>query len=267
MARKQTKVSRRMLFTWFMLAGFILLFTPQDFTSKFQLAFVRIFRWPLSIGGDFALTAYTRQPLQSALNRTEAQYENHIANLEETVRRQREKFEKLHGLYNKYVWEGVNFALADVTTANIDGSRNELTVSCRENIGLIKGQFVLGDNSIIGTISDVSSGTACVKLFTDPTSKIAVKVGKLNVDRLMQGNGDNSAKVPLLLTEHKIKIGDSVFASNRKSKFLDAPVKIGEVTQLKKDDKDPLLWDVTVKPACDIEKLEDVAVIIMNPQK
>jgi hypothetical protein len=26
-----------------------------------------------------------------------------------------------------------------------------------------------------------------------------------------------------------------------------------------------LLWDITVEPACDLERLEEVAVIIMNP--
>jgi len=279
MARKQIRVripkrynmslwspSRRMLFIWCMLISFILLFAPQNFTSKFQLAYVRIFRWPLSIGGHFALSTQTQMPLQDVVPRREYdKLQTYRANLEETLNQQRMKFEKLYGLYNKYVWEGVNFALADVITATINGSSNELTISCRENIGLVKGQFVLGDNSIIGTISEVSSGTACVKLFTDPTSAIAVKIGKLNVDRMMRGNGDNSARVPLIEAKYKIKIGDEVFASSNKSKFLDAPVKIGEVAQLKKDEKDPLFWDITVKPACDIEKLDDVAVLVMNP--
>ncbi|MHC4558118.1 MAG: rod shape-determining protein MreC [Planctomycetota bacterium] len=279
MARKQTRawipkhnkmhlgsLSRRMLFIWFMLAGLILLFAPQEFTSKFQLAFVRIFRWPLSVGGNFSLTARTQQPLNNVSNRSQTQYLNYIASLEETLSQQRKEFEKLYGLYNEYIWEGVGFVLADVITANIDGLRNELTIDCRENIGLIKGQFVLGDNSIIGTISDVSSRTAHVKLFTDPTSSIAVKIGKLDINRIMHGNGKNSAKIPLVSIEHKINIGDNVFA-RKKSKFLDAPVKIGKVTELKRDDKNPLFWDITVEPACDIEKLEDVAVIIMNPQQ
>ena len=44
-----------------------------------------------------------------------------------------------------------------------------------------------------------------------------------------------------------------------------APIIIGRVAECKKDDQKPLLWDITIKPACDIERLEDVAVIIMNP--
>ena len=45
------------MFTWFMLGGLILLFAPHEFTGKFQLAFVHVFRWPLSVGGNVALTA------------------------------------------------------------------------------------------------------------------------------------------------------------------------------------------------------------------
>ena len=59
-----------MLFTWFMLTGLIFLFTPQTLTSKFQLAFVHVFRWPLSIGADLALTAQTRQTLTDAPGRS-----------------------------------------------------------------------------------------------------------------------------------------------------------------------------------------------------
>ena len=264
MARKHTKISRRMLFTWFMLGGFILLLAPQNLTGKFQLGFVRVFRWPLSIGGDFALTANTRQTLEDAVPRREYdKLQSHCDNLEELLRAQREKFERLYGLYNTYKWEGVNYILADVITAN--RARGELTVAYGKGTGMARGQYVLGDNSIIGTISDFSSGTAHVKLFTDPTSKMPARVG--GVERMMQGNGDNSAKIPQLLKVHKIEVGDKVLASNNQVKFLEAPMIVGTVAQAKTSLKNPLLWDVTVKPACDIEKLENVAIIIMNPRK
>ena len=266
MARKQSKISRRMLFTWFMLTGFILLFAPQNLTSKFQLAFVHVFRWPLSVGGNMVMTAQTQQPLTGTAGPSEIQYRNAITNFNKTLAQQREKFEKLHGLYNTFVWEGTDFALADVITKKLDGAGNELTIACRKPAGLAKGQFVLGDNSIIGTISDISSHTASVKLFTDPTSRIAVTIGELDIKKWMQGNGNKTAKIPLVSIGHGIKEGDNVFA-RKKAEFSDAPVIIGRVTQLKRDDKDPLFWDITVEPACDIEQLEDVAIIIMNPQK
>jgi cell shape-determining protein MreC len=253
-----------MLITWFMLTGLILLFSPQDFSDKFQLGFVHVFRWPLSIGGSVALSARTQQPIEDASKRVKTQYGNYVANLEQTLERQRRKFERLYGLHNTYVWQGVHFALADVVTATTDGSRNELTIDCRKPDGLAKGQFVLGDESVIGTISDVFQqvGKAKVKLITDSTSRIAVKIG--NMRSIMTGAGNNSARVVQLKRE--VKIDENVFALGQQG-FLDAPIIVGRVSRCERNTRSASLWDVTVEPACDVQNIENVAVIILNPHK
>ena len=255
-----------MLFTWFMLAGLIFLFAPQSLTNKFQFAFARIFSWPLSIGRSISLAARIQQPLnKEPSNNREAQYQNYIVNLEAQLKQERQKVEDLSGLRNRLPLQGAKLMLADVITASIDRLHSELTINRGGDDGLVKGQFVLADNSIIGSISDISSRTARVKLFTDPTSKIAVKIGKLNVERVMQGSSNDSAKIQLLQTEHKVKTGDVIYAS-KKGGFLDAPMIIGKVTQCKRDDQNPSVWDITVTPVCNVEKLTGVAVIIINPR-
>jgi cell shape-determining protein MreC len=261
-----------------MLGGFILLLAPQNLTGKLQLGFVRVFRWPLSVGGGFALTANTQQTSEDAVPRREYdKLQNHCDNLEETLRAQREKSQKLYGLHNTYVWEGADLMVADVITANIDRARSELAVKYGKDTGLAKGQYVLGDNSIIGTISDFSSGTAHVKLFTDPASKMPARIR--GVERVMRGSGDNSAKILQIHKDHKVEVGDRVFASNRRMvgdkaaasnnqvRFLDSPMIVGTVAQIRTSRASPLLLDIIVKPACDIEKLENVAIIVMNPDK
>lgn len=253
-----------MLFIWFMLAGLIFLFAPQNLTNKFQFAFARLFRWPLSIGRNISLAARTRQPFKESLNGKEAQYQNYIANLEAQLKQERQKVEELSGLRNRHPLEGVKLMLADVITSSIDRLHSELTINRGADDGLLKGQFVLADNSIIGTVSQTSSRTARVRLVTDPASKIPVRIGNLNVERILQGNGNDSANIGLLQIGHKLKIGDAIYAG-KKPGFLDAPVIVGKVTECKRDDKNPALWDVVVKPVCDMGKLTSVAVIIMNP--
>ncbi len=257
-----------MLFTWFMLTGLIFLFAPEDFTGRFQLGFVRVFRWPLSLGGSVALTAQTQQSLTDTVPRRE--YDKlaaYSANLKETLDQQRSKFEQVYGLYNNYVWQGADFAVADVTTSTINGSQGELIIDCRRNIGLAKGQYVLGDNTVIGTISDVSSDAASVRLFTDPGSAIPVKVGQVTTPAVMKGCGRNLAKIEMLKLAKQVEAGEYVYAIKQKG-LLDAPVVIGKVVKCERNrDRSATVWDITVEPACDIEKLEDVAVIIMNPQK
>ena len=255
------------MFTYLMLGGLILLLAPQSLTGKLQLGFVRVFRWPLSMGGGLALSANTQQTSKDMVPRREYVWlENHCNNLQKALGQQREKFKQLSGLCSTDGWEGANFVLADVITPSVERVRSGLTVKYPRNAGLAKGQYVLGDNSIIGTVSDFSAGTAHIKLFTDPTSRMPVKIGK-GVARVMLGNGDSTAKVPLVEKDQKIKVGDKVFANNSQTMFLDAPVIVGTVAEVKPSRKKPLELDITVKPACDIAELVNVAIIIMNPRK
>ena len=271
MAKNVTKVSGRMLFIWFMLAGLIFLFAPRKLTNKFQFGFVRIFRRPLSIGRNISLSASRlvaseqRSPTNLVSRERYNRLHNHLANVTEWLKQERQKVERLSGLRDRPVWKGVDFVLADVIAASVNGFRSELVINRGQKDGLAKDQFVLANESIIGTISKVDTRTAQVRLITDPASRIAVKIAKLNMDRIMQGNGNSSAKVQLVSTKYKIKVGNVVYAQ-KKPGFLSTPVIVGTVAQRKSNDENPLVWDITVKPACDIESLTDVAIIVMNPR-
>ena len=249
-----------MLFTWFTLAGFIFLFSPKNLTNKFQFAFHRIFNWPLSIGRNISLSAGTRQPLRDVVSRDE--YErllNHLANVTQQRNDAQQIVQKLSKMRNMPAWERMGFVFADVITVSIDERRSELILNRGEDDGLAKGQFVLADNSVIGTISDVDTRTAKVRLFTDPKSNTAVRIG--GSDWLMQGKGNNIAKVEMIKQE--VKVRTKVMASKRPG-FLDTPMIIGNVVRCERNAQ-PLLWDIMVEPACDMQKLENVHVIVMNP--
>lgn len=263
MPRKDLRISRRMLLTWFMLGGFILLFAPQRWTDQLQFTFDRIFSWPLSMGRNISLTA--RMPPVNIVSRREYnQLQNHLANVTKQRDLAYEEIKKLSGLSSKFPLGNAKLVLAGIIRASIDESYNEFVINRGANQGLAKGRFVLGDNSIIGTISDVSAHRAKVKLITNTTSKIPVTIAQANVPGLLEGTGSNSAKIPLIPLKHKIKVGDIVYARQEPG-LLDAPIIIGRIAECKKGDDDPLLWDITVEPVCDIERLKDVAVITMNP--
>ena len=259
-----------MLFTWLMLSGLILLFAPHEFTGKFQLAFVHIFRWPLTVGGNLALTAArTQQSTEQVKQLAETQYSNYVANLEKTLEEQRRRFDKLYGLHNTFAWEGADFALADVITRTFDAPRNELTISCRKTDGLVKGLYVLGDESVIGTISEVfpQIAKADVRLVTDSTAWTPVTVA--GIPTIMTGNGNNTAKIAAIKKE--VKVAEKVFAMKnlKEGGYLDAPIIVGKVVRCERNARSASVWDLTVEPVCDVRRLEfeEVAVIIMNPPK
>jgi cell shape-determining protein MreC len=251
-----------MLFTWFMLAGFILLFSPTNLTNKFQFAFHRIFRWPLNIGRNISLSAGTQQTLKDKDVVSRDDYErlqNHLDNIIQQRNSARQDVEKLSKMRNIPAWERMGFVLADVITKPINELRSELIINRGRDDGLAKEQFVLADNSVIGTIYDVDARTALVRLFTDPASNTRVKIG--NTPWLMQGSGNNLAKISMV--KQKVKVGSEIMAG-KKPGFLDTPMIIGKVTRCERN-AEPLLWDITVEPVCDIQKAENVVVIVMNP--
>jgi cell shape-determining protein MreC len=254
-----------MLFTWLMLAGFITLFAPRNLTNKLQFAFARVFRWPLTIGRSISLSVRFQQPLDGTVSgRKYDQLQNHLANVIKQLEAQHEQLEMLSRIRLRWPMQGADLVPADVIRASIGPLQSRLIINRGRNDGLAKSQFVLGDNSIIGTICEVTNREAHIKLFTDPTSRIEVRIAGLEIDRVMQGNGGNLAKIPMVSRDHKIKKGTNVFA-RKKPGWLDAPMIMGTVAQCKRDDEKPMVWDITIKPACDLERLEQVAVIVMNP--
>lgn len=260
--------SRRMLFIWCMLASGIFYMIPQSYSNRFQFAFAHVFRFPLSAAKNINLSNITKDRHKDTVPKK--QYDdlvNRYNNLEQTLLQQRRELQRLSEL-NSHVGKNYEFIHGDVIPAAADSRHSELTISCRGTTGLEKGQFVLArDNSIIGRITDIfpQFGTAKVKLITDPDSKIAVQISGLAKNLQMQGNGDNTAKIGFVSKEQELKTGMEVFAL-RQSNFLDANMIVGTVTQFKPDDKQPLLWDITVKPSWEIEELNEVAVIVKKTQ-
>jgi rod shape-determining protein MreC len=253
------------------LAGLIVLFAPQSLTSKLQFAFVRIFGWPLSLGTDASLSvsglmaSAQGSPAEVVSREKYDTLHNRLANVTEWLRQEREKVERLSGLRARPVWKGVNFVLADVVVASADGFRRELVINRGAEDSLALGQFVLSDESVIGTICAVDARTARVRLITDAESKMAAKIEGSNADRIMQGDGRSGAKVLLVPTSQKVRTGALVYAQ-KKPAFLGTPVIVGTVSECTASKENPLLWDITVTPACDIDRLTDVAVVVMNPR-
>jgi rod shape-determining protein MreC len=255
-----------MLFTWFMLGGFILLFSPLGLTGKFQFAFARIFRWPLSTGRQIPLSAKTELPFKDDAEKKESQYQNYIANLEAELQQKNLTIQQLTGLRTRlHDLEGAKLVPADIILSSVSGLRSELIINRGKDDGLTNGMFVLGNNSVIGTVSDMSARTAKVRLFSDASSTVQVNIPDVETNMLMQGAGNSSAKIKMVMVKHQIKIGEPVML-RKKPGYLDSAMVVGEVQQFKRDNKNPSLWDITVKPSCDITKLNNVAVIIMNPQ-
>ena len=241
-----------------------MLIAPVKWTNNFQFAFLRFFNWPLSIGENISLSANTRQQLGGADAVPRRKYRellNHKANLEARLRDAEATIEKLSGLRDRFALGNAKLVEALVYAAPIDKSRGEIFIDKGNDCKLGRGQFVLAENSIVGTISDVSLAGARVKLFTNPTSNIAIKMG--GTKGFMRGSGGKLARIPMM--RHKAEAGTAVMAASMAG-FLNTPIIVGKVLRCERNTESAVLWDIIVEPACDIEQLNDVLVIVMNPQ-
>lgn len=267
MSKKQNRISDRILFTWLILAGFILLFIPHSLTSKLQFGFVRVFSKPLGLFRNFEQRTAGQQ---SSVNVVEAgeylKLRNHLANNIQWLRQERQNVEKLSGLRSRSVWKGVDFVLADIITSFTGISRNEFVINRGRDDGLVEGQFAFNDFSVIGTVGDLDSRTACIELLSDSRSRVAVKIGELDLQCMMQGNGDGSASILLVSKKYKIKKGDIVYVQ-KKPGFLDVPMIAGTISRCKTDTDNPLLWEISVDPIYDMQDIKSITVIIMNSEE
>ena len=265
MARMQSKVSKRTLFILFTLAALILLLCPEKLTGKLQFAFARLFHWPLRVSRALFLSAQIQQHSYEGIDKREYdQLVNHLERLEELLKQEHEKVERLANYRDRLPLAGAGLPFAGITASSINSSNGKLIINRGFDDGLKKGQFVLADNSIIGIISQVSAQNAQVMLTSDPAFKTPVIISDLNVKKFMVGIGNNLSSIELLETKHNIEIGDFVFVQ---LPGLDGPVVIGKIKHFHRDSQKPLLWDVTVEPACSIKGLQYVNIIIQNPER
>lgn len=258
-----------MLFTWLMLGGFIFLFAPSGVTSKLQLAYARVFRWPLARGRGLTIAARPT-PLDGSVNaadyrRLAAEHRklrNDYDNLKAELREAQRHRDQVAGLKQSLGWPEMKLHLAHVITdhGQADGG---LIIGRGPEDRVAVGQFVisLADYAIIGQVSDVFAKTAKVKLITDPTAKLEVSIGDLQIRAVMEGRGGGIAKVPWVAVSKPVAVGHAVYVGKAPGR-LDVPIIAGRVTKCERDAEDPLFWDVTVRPVWDPASLTEVAVIV-----
>ncbi|MHC4758312.1 MAG: rod shape-determining protein MreC [Planctomycetota bacterium] len=268
MRLKRKKKPDLILLMLFGLTGLIILCLPQSMTSKLQFAFVRFFRAPLNFCNKITYPKPKNENTTNILNPYRyVRLRNHLANNIQLLHEQRQQLTHLNEVSNRYAWNGANFVLADIITFSIDYQRADVIINRGKNDGLASEQYVLGDYCVIGTIARLDDRTAYVRLVTDPASKLPVTIGQSDISALLEGIGNNQARIKLLPTEYNIKAGDIIYARKTPG-FLDASIIVGSITECFRSQANPLVWDIKAIPACDVKTLENVTVVVMKePQQ
>ncbi len=264
MARTRFKPSKLTLFTGLLLIGIILLFIPQNITSRLNFVFFDIFGFFLNIGSSAAYQQKVQTDSPDAVsrheyNRLQVAYDNLQAQFQE----QRKQIDLLSRIRMTEPDPAAGLVLAKV----VNRRKNEFIINRGSADGLAKGQYVLGDNAVIGCIEDVSADISSVKLITSSACKLHVKISAPDVNSYfngtIQGDDKDGTKILNVPKKYKIKNGLNVYAAPKPG-ILQSPRIIGRISKCAADETNPVLWAITVKPAYEFNDITDVAVIVIK---
>ncbi len=242
------------------------LILPHQITSNLNSFFVELFSPIISLRIDIpkdlisSKTPGSDWVSRQEYNRLWTAYKNIYADLLE----EHERLEKMSQYRSYLPKSGAGLVAAKVIRKE---PGQFLLISRGALDGVRVGQYVMSDGAVVGTISEVSTANARVTLVINNSHSLEVRILREgNNDYLranIKGDAVRACKIPLVSREFDVKPGDVVFASPN-TRFLDTPRIIGEITHVAPDQDNPLLWDITIRPPIEYDRLQEVAVVVME---
>jgi rod shape-determining protein MreC len=120
---------------------------------------------------------------------------------------------------------------AQVIGRTADHWWQQLTLGQGENRQIKVDAPVMAPGGVLGRITSVTANTSRVLLLTDPTSSVAVNVGKHRQTGIMRGQANQRAVIEFLVKDPKVRPGDVVLTSNLSSLFP-AGLPVGKVVSV-----------------------------------
>ncbi|RKY08762.1 MAG: hypothetical protein DRP56_03610 [Planctomycetota bacterium] len=271
MAGRNIHFSNASIFSSFLIAGVVLFFLPKPLTSKTSLFFHDFFQPVLQIGRDN----------QMDTGRLEANSEDVVSGIKyrqlwkdyKNLYAQRmalhEEYERLANIRSGLPQLSKEALVMARITGTSSNYRRELMINKGTNASVHPGQFVLSEqqDAIVGVISESFDSVARVRLITDTMQTLEIHIRRDGTDTdiraMMIGNGTNTCGISMIDRQRDIRQGDTVYAAAVPEK-LNIPLVVGEITNVRPDDQHPLLWKITVQPAEDMSRLNNVAIIVAN---
>ncbi|MBI2515148.1 rod shape-determining protein MreC [Candidatus Wolfebacteria bacterium] len=137
--------------------------------------------------------------------------------------------------------------------------KSEVTISLGEEDAIKDGgEVTLGDNILVGEVSQVFRRESAVKTIFDSSFEMPVRVGEKSANGLLQGG--NEPKVILVEKNKDVQIGDLIYSADARFSY---GLKIGEVNEIR-ELKTGAFKELTVKTPFNVSELRRVLVRISD---
>jgi rod shape-determining protein MreC len=182
-----------------------------------------------------------------------------IVTAEET-RLANQRLEKLLGMKSS-----LKIPVLPVTVVGEDVSSwfSTLMIDRGSSSGIAEGMSVVAADGVVGQIVKVAPSSSRVLLLTDHASGIAATIQRSRARGVVKGKGAGLCSLEFTTREEDVKVGDVVITSGIGGVFLKG-VPIGEVTMVKRGEYG-IFQTVTIRPSVNISHLEEVLVVLRNP--
>jgi len=117
---------------------------------------------------------------------------------------------------------------------------------------------VITPDGVVGKVLNVYGETAQVLLINDPTSGVGAMLVNSRLQGIVKGTATGEVQLNYIMSDESVQVGDPLVTSGGDRVFPKGlPIgKVARVTQGRN-----LFWDIRMKPAADLNRLEEVLVI------
>lgn len=128
------------------------------------------------------------------------------------------------------------------------------------NAGLKPDMAVITAEGIVGKVRDVFPGTSQVLMINDQTSGAGVILETTRIRGILTGNAAGQLEIVGILSDERIKPGERVLTAGGDFVFPRG-LPVGVVDKVVRDPDRDAFIDVMVKPAANLDRLDEVLVI------
>jgi rod shape-determining protein MreC len=205
--------------------------------------------------GNYIDLRNTHEENQALRNQVEQLRLEQAALLEDA--KQGQRLQSLLGFREKYIYKTV--AAQVIGTAGSDQSRI-LYVDKGSKDGLRQDQPVITPDGIVGKVKDVFPHTAQVLEINDQTSGAGVLLEQTRLRGVLRGNAYGQPQIIDVLPDERIKPGERVLTSGG-DQIFPRGLSVGTVQQVVSDPEHEPYVGIVVKPAANLQHLEEVLVV------
>lgn len=219
---------------------------------------------PFDVGNLFSRELSGRRRLMEENERLQAQHLLNEARLQKLDSLEEENI-RLRQLLDSSYEVGKPVLIAELMRVDLDPYTHLVQISKGARDGVFRGQPVLDAHGVVGQVDKVGAFTAMVRLITDPSHAIPVRVNRNGIRTVAVGTGNlHELDLTSLPNNTDIRPGDLLVTSGLGGRFPRG-YPVARVKSVEKS-PGPAFARVTAIPMAALDRLQEVLLVKQDPK-